>query len=304
MSEVDLGALYERERGSLWGLAYRMTGSANDADDLVQEAFTRAIERPPADPRRPWGPWLATVTLNLSRDQLRERQRRSYTGEWLPSPVPSEVLVERDARWGDPAGRYALRESVGYAFLLALEVLTPSQRAVLILRDVFDHSVRDTAEALELTEANVKTTLHRARKAMEPYDQARRPPSVEEGAAVEEALTRLFGALGAGDSETLLALLAEDVVSKSDGGGQFVSALKPIRGRDAVARFLLGLAGRLSGDFELTALEVNGLPALLLVLPEPPPNVAPRQLVRCDLDAEGRVGALYGVMASDKLSEL
>ena len=133
MSEVDLGALYERERGSLWGLAYRMTGSANDADDLVQEAFTRAIERPPADPRRPWGPWLATVTLNLSRDQLRERQRRSYTGEWLPSPVPSEVLVERDARWGDPAGRYALRESVGYAFLLALEVLTPSQRAVLIL---------------------------------------------------------------------------------------------------------------------------------------------------------------------------
>lgn len=172
----------EGHRRTLWGLCYRMTGNAADADELVQETFVRALTKPPADTARDMRPWLIRVAANLSRDALRRRRARSYVGVWMPAPVPSDRLgVERDPPSHEPAAhaynperRYQLLESASMAFLVALEALTPKQRAVLLLRDVYEYTVAQTAEALAITAADVKTTLHRARKIMAGYD-ARRP---------------------------------------------------------------------------------------------------------------------------------
>src|SRR5688500_11587485 len=134
-----------------------MTGVAADADDLVQETFARALAHPPPDVDRPWRPWLARIAVNLARDLVRRSKRRDYPGLWLPSPIetgdeaaPPAVEPDEGAAW-----RYDQLESVSLAFLLALEALTPRMRAVLLLRDVFDFSVRETADALDLSEANV-----------------------------------------------------------------------------------------------------------------------------------------------------
>src|SRR5438046_6362126 len=169
----------ETDRRLLWGLCYRMTGNAADADDLVQETFVRAIEKPPRRTDEPLRPWLVRVALNLSRDLLRARRRREYVGPWLPSPIETsdEAPGRRSLGEGGPPsheppvggidggrtleGRYDLLESVSFAFLLALERLTPIQRGVLLLMDVFDYSVKETAAALDRSEANVKTTHHR-----------------------------------------------------------------------------------------------------------------------------------------------
>lgn len=157
----------ETDRRLLWGLCYRMTGNAADADDLVQETFVRAIEKPPRRTDEPLRPWLVRVAINLSRDLLQRRRRQGYVGPWLPSPVPTDE--ESPASYEPPASseespvaRYDLKESISFAFLLALEALTPSGRAVLLLRDVMDYSTSDTAGALDMTEANVKCCCARA----------------------------------------------------------------------------------------------------------------------------------------------
>ena len=143
----------------------------------------RALERPPARTDEPWRPWLVRVAMNLARDLLRRRRRSPYRGTWLPSPIETGAddappAYEIPAESGSPTeGRYELLESVSFAFLLALEALTPSQRAVLLLRDVFDYSVRETADALGMSEANVKVTHHRARRAMAAYDRDRCVPT-------------------------------------------------------------------------------------------------------------------------------
>ena len=172
----DLAREYGAHRAFLWGLCYRLTGSAADAEDLVQETFVRALSHPPARTDEPWRPWLVRVALNLGRDLLRRRRRRRYVGPWLPSPIETEDVPPSFEPAGDesPAARYDLLESVSFAFLLALEALTPAQRAVLLLRDVFDYSVRETARALGFTEANVKTLHLRARRALAAYDRTRR----------------------------------------------------------------------------------------------------------------------------------
>src|SRR5215468_10628771 len=181
---VAFDRLFDEHRRFLWGLCYRMTGSAADADDVVQDTFVRAMQHPPQRADLPLRPWLTKVALNLSRDVLRRRKRRDYVGPWLPSPI------ETDQEAGGPPshepvvdglhtleGRYDLLESVSFAFLIALERLTPTARAVLLLRDVFDYSVKETAGALDRSEANVKTTHHRARQTMAAYNGVRLPPS-------------------------------------------------------------------------------------------------------------------------------
>src|SRR5262249_35064046 len=169
---------FDEHKRFLWGMCYRMTGSAADADDIVQDTFVKALERPPTDLEAPLRPWLAKVALNLSRDQLRKRRRREYFGPWLPSPVSTEGDTPLDLDQpiepeSSPAAHYDLIESVTLAFLLALEALTPAQRAVLLLRDVFDHSTSETAQTLDLTKSNVKVILHRARQIMAAYDKHR-----------------------------------------------------------------------------------------------------------------------------------
>jgi len=298
---LPIDALYNEHRGFLWSLCYRLTGSAADAEDVVQETFVRAIERPPSRRDEPLRPWLVKVALNLGRDLLRRRRRRSYTGPWLPSPIETD-----DPPSHEPAtleGRYDLLESVSFAFLVALETLTPAARAVLLLRDVFDYSVKETADALDLSEANVKTTHHRARKAMAAYDRERQVPTTVRRESTRKALTAFLRALEQHDVNTIEALLADDVRTTTDGGGEFRSALRTIVGRQNVTRFYVSVAEH-AADAKVRMPTLNGIPSVVVEIPSPSPGIAPRFTMTAELDRNGKIAHLYVVSATRKLTAL
>ena len=307
MTVVAFDRLFDEHRRFLWGLSYRMTGSAADADDVVQDTFVRAIEHPPRRTDEPLRPWLVKVALNLSRDVLRRRKRREYVGPWLPSPIdttdepapPSHEPVVDGRHTLEE--RYDLLESVSMAFLVALERLTPRQRAVLLLRDVFDYSVKETADALDLSEPNVKTTHHRARLAMASYDEERRVPTADVQDASRRALFQFLERLQANDVAGVEALLAEDAKTTTDGGGEFRSALRTIYGRDKVARFYLAVANIGQGK-TARLLMLNGLPAVVVDVEIVPPRVAPRSILQVDVNEDGRIRHVYVVSATPKLA--
>ncbi len=303
---LDVAAPFREHERLLRGLCYRLTGSAADADDLVQETFLRALERPPARVDEPWKPWLVRVAVNLGKDALRRRKRLAYVGPWLPSPIEAEDYLPSFEIPGEGGteGRYDLLESVSFAFLLALEALTPQQRAVLLLRDVFDYSVKETADALGLSEANIKTTHHRARRALEPYDHHRCRPSAELVARSTEALQRFLGSLMTDDVAAVEAQLAEGVVALNDGGGEFFAARRPVVGASRVARLNLGIKrmGPAVSRWEIRLL--NGLPALVGERDEASAKDAPRFVLRVDIDAAGKIAALHTVLATRKLTAL
>jgi len=300
--------VFGEHRRFLWGLCYRLTGSAADADDLVQETFVRAIARPPARTDEPWRPWLVRVAVNLGRDLLRRRRRTRYVGPWLPSPIETgdEAAPPPSVEPVSTEGRYDLLESVSYAFLVALEALTPLQRAVLLLRDVFDYTVAETADALGVSEANVKTTLHRARGRMAAYDRARTVPTRALQERTRTALERFVGALAAADLPALESLLAESVRAVSDGAGEFHAARVPILGRARVARFHWNIARRRTAatppEVELRML--NGLPALIVRMTDRARGEAAEFVIRADVDGEGQIVALHSILATRKLTAI
>jgi RNA polymerase sigma-70 factor (ECF subfamily) len=296
---------FQAHRAFLWGLCYRMTGSAADADDLVQETFVRALERPPADVRESWRAWLSRVATNLAIDALRRRKRREYIGPWLPAPVdtgddaspPAHEIASPEA---STEHRYDLLESVSMAFLLALEHLTPRQRAVLILRDVFDDTVLETAKALGLTQSNVKVTHRRAREAMKGYDAAGLRPTRDRQARTGERLREFLECLQNQDVAGVEAMLAKDARSVSDGAGEFFAARQPIVGRKNVARLTIDLAAKRPTTERLAFRMLNGLPALV-VESASPQGFAPRFVLQVELDADGAIEAVHTVLATRKL---
>ena len=298
---------WERHRRALWGLSYRMTGVAADADDVVQETFMRAMRDPP-DRDRPVGPWLTKVAVNVARDLLRARKKRGYAGPWLPSPLASDDPQGEDASARatdeDPESRYGLLESTSFAFLLALEKLTPMQRAVLVLRDVIDYSVRETAEAVGSSEGAVKVAHLRARRAMAGYEGAR----VEMGGKAREdhlvMLQRFLAAVGAGDAAAVEALLADDVVVLSDGGGEFKAALRPIRGPADAAAFVIGVARKRPPPGGFAFGVYNGLPGLVVDAGRNGNRWAPTIFTQCALDGAGRIRAVYIVLTTRKLARM
>lgn len=311
LAATTVESIFTEHKQFVWGLCYRLTGSAADADDLVQETFVRAIERPPARTDEPWRPWLVRVAMNLGRDTLRRRRRRSYIGPWLPSPIETDQTTAEEsppsyelvAEGGlSTEGRYDLIESVSFAFLLALEALTPQQRAVLLLRDVFDYSVREAATALGMTEPNVKTVHHRARRKMRGYNQNRCIPTSELQERSRQALERFMVGLASQDIGALEALLREDVTTHNDGGGEFFAARVPILGRDRVLRFYLNLSqGRLS-DVQAELRLINGLSAYVISLSQRHEKEAPRFVIRCDTSPNGQITAIHSVLATRKLT--
>lgn len=290
----------------LWGLCYRMTGSAADAEDLVQETFLRAMEKPP--PRREdLRPWLVRVASNLSRDALRRRRRRAYIGPWLPEAIDTDEtdpVSWEPAGEGGTEGRYDLLESVSLAFLLALEALTPNQRAVLLLRDVLDCSVIETAEALGMTESNVKVLHHRARKALGPYESARLPPSPEQRAKCQTALERFLGALSAGDERALRSVFTEDVLLLADGGGEYLAARRPIHGADPVCRLFLGLTKKSSPVERFALRTINGFPAILCERTSRVPTEAPKFILQPLVDGSGQISLFLNLMRPSKIARI
>ncbi|MEV5914579.1 RNA polymerase sigma-70 factor [Streptomyces chartreusis] len=244
---------FETHRPRLFGLAYRLLGSAHEAEDTVQDAYLRlsgtdrgAIEHPAA--------WLAKVVTNLCLTRLTSARarREEYVGPWLPEPV-----ITSDGTLG-PLESAEQRDAVSLAMLVLLERLTPTERAVYVLREAFAYGHREIAEALELTEANCRQLYRRAVRRVNE-----RRPRFESTPERQEELVRSFlTAARDGDLGALEKLLAADVVWESDGGGRVRAALRPIEGRDKVFRFLAGATRTFMAGVELTAIEINGSPAL------------------------------------------
>jgi RNA polymerase sigma-70 factor (ECF subfamily) len=306
-SASALEDLFRAERPRLWGLAYRMTGTVEDADDVVQEAFARLLASPP-DAGAELPRWLVRVATNLAIDALRRRRRRAYTGPWLPVPIDTR---EEDALDGapapdpDPEQAYGRRESLTFAFLLALEALGPRQRAVLLLRDVLGLSAREAADAIGASEANVRVLHHRARTAMADYDRSRCIPDAALRARHRAALEAFLAALFAQDAARLESLLAETARTTTDAAGEYTALAAPLEGRPRVARlYLAATLHRQAGGVRVERREVNGLPALLVTVVRPVRRQAPRTLLRCELDESGRIAWVQAVLATRKLAAL
>src|SRR5262249_54056526 len=203
-----------------------------------------------------------------------------------------------------PAARYDLMESVSFAFLLALEALSPTQRAVLLLRDVFDYSTSETAEALDMTEANVKVVLLRARRKMKGYDKDPSRLSPERQQATRRALEQFLLYLSARDAAGLERLLAEDVISLSDGGGEVSAARQPVRGRDKVLRLILGLAAKLLGEPRFTVRSLNGFPAILVEDAHSITTAATRYTIHFEVDERGKIQGLHACLSPSRLSAI
>jgi RNA polymerase sigma factor (sigma-70 family) len=310
---MRLEQIFEENRRFLWGLSYRMTGSAADADDVLQETFVRLLQKPPSDTWETLRPWLVRVAVNLCRDLLRRRRRQGYTGQWLPAPFETEnnedalaSLESAQAREAaSPSARYEMLESVSFAFLLALELLTPTQRAVLLLRDVFDFNVAETARALRMTEQNVKTTHHRARRVMREYEEKRFVPRKSLVEKTGRVVSQLVELLTRRDTEAAARLLAANVVSLSDGGGEFFAARVPVVGRAKVALLLSKLTKAAeSFDSKSRVVELNGLYGVVTERENAPPGFAGKLVTMFQLGEDGLVGRIYFVMASRKLSRI
>jgi RNA polymerase sigma factor (sigma-70 family) len=303
---ADPETLFHSERQKLWGLAYRLTGTTEDADDVVQEAFARLVAHHRESPLAATPHWLSRVATNLGIDVLRRRRRRAYVGPWLPSPVDTldaEPLDLLGSGGDDPETRYDRTESATYAFLLALEALTPRQRAVLLLRDVIGHSVGETAELLETSEGNIRILHLRARRALEEYDRNRCIPTAELRERHRTALERFLGCLAAQDAKGLEALLAESVHTVTDAAGEYTALATPLVGRARVARlYLMAALHRREGGTNNRIRLVNGLPAALVTLRQPVRRQAPRSLLRCELDDAGCIRVVHAVLAPRKLA--
>jgi RNA polymerase sigma-70 factor (ECF subfamily) len=316
---MQLEQVFSENQRFLWALSYRMTGSAADADDVCQETFIRLLQTPPRNTEEPLRPWLVRVAVNLSRDVLRRRRRQNYVGQWLPAPFETENNEEdflaamdfaaRDDADGDfrhnPSARYEMLESVSFAFLLALEVLTPTQRAVLLLRDVFDFNVAETAHVLKMSEQNVKTTHHRARRAMREYEEKRFIPKKSLVAKTGRVVSQLVDFLMNRDTESAARLLASNVVSISDGGGEFFAARVAVTGREKVAVFL-GNLFRLGAELphRRKTVELNGIFGVATERENAPEGYAPRIATMFQLNDEGLIERVYFQMASRKLNKV
>jgi RNA polymerase sigma-70 factor (ECF subfamily) len=300
MHQERLGDLFAAHQRSIWGISYRMTGCAADADEIVQETFLRALERGVPAGDRSWKPWLTRVAVNLGVDLLRRRKRTAYVGSWLPSPV------EMDEAFADavecPEARYSTLESVTYAFLLALEALNPKQRAVLLLRDVLDYSAAEAGEVLRMSEGNVRITHQRARRLMQAYDQARCNPNRELRERTRAVLAELVRCLLQQDAAGMEALLADGVRTVTDGGREYTALRAPMVGRSQVATLHLRVARRRAGGAQIQLRLLNGIPALLIEYASAERRQAPRAVLRCELAADGRIRELHSVMAPRKLT--
>jgi RNA polymerase sigma-70 factor (ECF subfamily) len=249
---------FETYRTYLFAIAYRMLGSAMDAEDMVQETYLRYQAAPP-DTIRSLKAYLTTIISRLCVDQLHlaRRKRELYVGPWLPEPILTGQAADAD----DPERRVETQESIALAFLVLLEQLQPFERAVFLLREVFEYEYAEIASILGKSEAACRRSFSRARLHL----RAHRPRFSASPQSHRELLSRYSQAVRQGDMTPLLSMLSENVVLWADGGGKTRSALlRPLRGRDAVARASLGTRRFWPEQFSVELDEVNGQPALIM----------------------------------------
>ena len=274
-------------RPLLFSIAYRMLGSVADAEDLVQDAYLRWREAPETEVREPRA-YLATIVTRLAINQLRSArsQRESYVGPWLPEPLVTEHTP-------DSSEPVELAESLSMAFLVMLERLSPIERAVLLLRDVFDFDYAEIARIVDKSETNCRQLLARAKKHM-GAGESRFDVDREQADRLTQRFTE---AASAGDMDGLLSVLAEDITLWADGGGKVKgAALRPLHGADSVARFVVGVIQRfMPAESIMRRTRINGEPGFIVYM-SGRPLAAMILHIRDD-----RVHTVYAIANPDKL---
>ncbi len=272
-------------RSLLFTVAYEMLGSAADAEDVVQETWLRWAKVDRADVREPRAYLVRIVTRQaLNRLRTLARRREEYVGEWLPEPLLTSPDVAEDVEFA---------ESVSIAMLTVLETLTPAERAVFVLHEVFDLPHDDIAAAIEKTPAAVRQIAHRARE----HVAARRPRIHVDRAEHQQVVDRFLEALQSGDLQVLLDVLAPDVVLIADGGGQVAAIRRPVLGSDRVAA-LLSRFKTVAPEAVLATVWLNGAPAVRVDLAGEL-NTAVSLVV-----ADGRISRIYAIRNPHKLARL
>lgn len=275
---------FEDHRKRLFSLAYRMLGTASDAEDLVQETYLRwqSVDEEVHNPRA----YLTTVITRLAINQLglARVQREQYIGQWLPEPVATEEA--------DPSREVDRAESISMAFLVMLETLGPVERAVLLLRDVFDYEYDEISHMVGKSEANCRQLLRRARQ----HIAERKPRFAVDRQQSLSMTQRFLAAISGGDPAQLFALLAEDAVLYTDGGGKVAAAINPIYGADKIARFLTATTAKLDpAEISVQIQELNGQPGVIVSR-----SCGPDSVVILDV-ANDRIQTVYIVRNPDKL---
>ena len=272
-------------RSLLFTVAYEMLGSAADAEDVVQETWLRWADADQAGVRDPRAYLVRIVTRQaLNRLRTLARRREEYVGEWLPEPVLTSPDVADDV---------VLAESISMAMLTVLETLGPTERAVFVLREVFETPYEEIAEAVGKTPAAVRQISHRARD----HVAARRPRMQVSPAEQQAVVERFLAALDSGDIQDLLGLLAPDVVAISDGGGLAPAARRPIEGADMVAGFLSRF-GTVAPGAEVGVVWLNGAPAVRI-------DLGGELLAAVGLGIDGgRITRIFGIVNPHKLARL
>jgi RNA polymerase sigma-70 factor (TIGR02957 family) len=275
---------FARHRSLLFTVAYEMLGSASDAEDVVQETWLRWANVDHDMVRSP-RPYLVRVVTRQALNRLRTlaRRREDYVGEWLPEPLMTSPDVAADVE---------LADSLSIAMLTVLETLGPAERAVFVLREVFETSYEEIADAVGKSPAAVRQIAHRARD----HVAARRPRMPVSTAQQQEAVDRFLAAIRHGNLQGLLDVLAPDVVVVSDGGGLVAAARHPIEGAERVARLLMGVA-RLA-DVEATAIWLNGSAGARI-------DIGGEVNTAVSLSVhDGRISRIYAVRNPHKLARL
>ncbi len=271
-------------RPLLFSIAYHLLGSVMDAEDMVQETFLRwqQVREEVQSPKA----YLTTILTHLCLDRLRsaQQQREQYVGPWLPEPL----LTTGENKMAETA---ELAESLSVAFLVVLETLSPLERAVFLLREVFDYEYDEIAAIVDKSESNVRQIAHRAKE----HVAAKRPRFQTTRAEQERVTQQFIQACANGDVQGVLALLAPDVVTRGDGGGKVSAATRPVYGAERVGRLMAWLLARIPAGFVMRTAEVNGQTALIGYQDGRPFIVMSLEIVN------GRVQNIYNVLNPDKL---
>jgi len=243
---------FERQRARLMSIAYRMLGSRNDAEDVLQDAYVRWHQADTASLQNTEA-WLVTIVTRLSIDRLRQAkaEREYYVGQWLPEPWVAEHAPPAE-------GPIEMANDLSIAFLMLLERLAPEERAAFLLKEVFDFDYEEISETMGKSMAACRQIIHRARQRVK-----QRPRFEVSRQAHLTLLGKFIEATRSGDRERLKALFAEDVTLTGDGGGKVPSVLEPLHGADRVVRLYYAIHRNLGGRMDFRIAEINNIPGII-----------------------------------------